>query len=137
MQQIFTRKLLSCNARRIFTSVAACVGAFPHFSSMSCHLCHFAVDVRWRQTYLHMSLMQECHQATCLAHLRTRLNKRGRKSLNAHPLFVTEFSNQQAALARSCVCSRWCTKNQPPSLRSHICSQDISPRALDVCSKAR
>lgn len=49
--------------------------------------CHLAVDVRWRQTYLQMSLIQECHPATCLAHLRTRLNKSGRKLLNRSPSF--------------------------------------------------
>lgn len=48
---------------------------------------HFAVDVRWRQTYLQMSPIQEYHWATCLAHLRTCLNKRERKLLSRSPSF--------------------------------------------------
>lgn len=103
-------------------------------TSVPCHLCRFTVDVRWRQTYFQTSLLRECHQATCLAHLRTRLN-RG-KLLNRSPSLFTEFSHRQAALAKSCECPRWCTKNQPPSLHSHICLLDIVPRAVDVCSKS-
>lgn len=85
---------------------------------------HFAVDVGWRQTYLHMSLIQECHRATCLAHLRTRLNKRGRKLLNRPASFWYGILTVDRRLQLDLV-SVWRMKNQPPSLRSHICSQDL------------